>query len=30
MLFAPSWHRRLAAMTKKPGVRGVIFRRDKI
>ena len=29
-LFAPSWRHRLVAMTKKHGVRGVIFRRDRI
>jgi acyl-CoA reductase-like NAD-dependent aldehyde dehydrogenase len=29
-LFAPSWRRRLAAVTKKRGARGVIFRRDRI
>jgi acyl-CoA reductase-like NAD-dependent aldehyde dehydrogenase len=29
-LFAPSWRRRLAAMTKKHGARGVVFRRDRI
>jgi hypothetical protein len=29
-LFAPSWRRRLAAMTRKHGARGVIFRRDRI
>jgi hypothetical protein len=29
-LFAPSWRHRLAAMTKKRGARGVIFRRDRI
>jgi acyl-CoA reductase-like NAD-dependent aldehyde dehydrogenase len=30
VLFAPSWRRRLAAMTKKHGAHGVIFRRDRI
>jgi acyl-CoA reductase-like NAD-dependent aldehyde dehydrogenase len=29
-LFAPSWRRRWAAMTKKRGARAVIFRRDRI
>src|SRR5271170_3828997 len=29
-LFAPSWRRRVAAMTKKRGARGVIFRRNRI
>jgi acyl-CoA reductase-like NAD-dependent aldehyde dehydrogenase len=29
-LFAPSWKRRIAAMTKKDGSLGVIFRRDRI
>jgi acyl-CoA reductase-like NAD-dependent aldehyde dehydrogenase len=29
-LFAPSWRRRVAAMTKKQGARGVVFRRDRI
>jgi acyl-CoA reductase-like NAD-dependent aldehyde dehydrogenase len=29
-LFAPSWRRRFAAMAKKGGARGVIFRRDRI
>jgi Aldehyde dehydrogenase family len=29
-LFAPSWRRRLASMTKRQGARGVIFRRDRI
>jgi acyl-CoA reductase-like NAD-dependent aldehyde dehydrogenase len=29
-LFAPSWRRRIAAMTKKRGARGVIFRRGRI
>jgi len=28
--FAPNWRRRLTAMTKKHGARGVIFRRDRI
>jgi acyl-CoA reductase-like NAD-dependent aldehyde dehydrogenase len=30
MLFAPSWRQRLEAMTKKHGVRGVIFRGGRI
>ncbi len=29
-LFAPSWRRRVAAMTKNQGARGVVFRRDRI
>jgi hypothetical protein len=29
-LFAPGWRHRLAAMTKKHGAPGVIFRRDRI
>jgi acyl-CoA reductase-like NAD-dependent aldehyde dehydrogenase len=29
-LFAPSWSRRLSAITNKHGARGVIFRRDRI
>jgi hypothetical protein len=29
-LFAPSWRVRIAAMTKKHGARGVIFRRNRI
>jgi hypothetical protein len=29
-LFAPSWKRRMAAMAKKGGARGVIFRSDRI
>jgi succinate-semialdehyde dehydrogenase/glutarate-semialdehyde dehydrogenase len=29
-LFAPSWTKRFASLTKKRGARGVIFRRDRI